>query len=75
MRTLLQLVIGLAVGAALTAATASLWARGLIVFAVPVGSLAAAALWVTVDNTLIYPRRRAALQQNAPEVSPPGTGE
>lgn len=60
MRTAFELTLGFTVAAGLFVATVVLWVHSLIIFAAPVGFLAVGSVWVAVDNTLIYPRRRAA---------------
>lgn len=81
MRTALQFGLGMCVAAGLAVATVALWMHTLIIFAAPVGALCLAIVWVTLDNLLIYPRRkeRAAAAAGDPAtdgvVSPPETGE
>jgi len=75
----LQFALGMCVAAGLAVATVALWMHTLIIFAAPVGALGVAIVWVTLDNLLIYPRRKqtaAATGEPAEEapLSPPETG-
>jgi len=58
-KKVLTLVIGFTAAAGLLVATVWLWLHNLIIFAAPVGFLAAGAAWVAVDNAVIYPNQRA----------------
>lgn len=73
MAKVLTLVIGFTVAAGLLVATVWLWVHNLIIFAAPVGFLAAGAAWVAVDNTLIYPNQRARAA-GVPMLEPPNEG-
>ena len=58
MKKALTLGVGFIVAAGLLVATVWLWVHSLIIFAAPVGFLAAGVAWVAVDNTFIYPNQR-----------------
>ncbi|MGH7687777.1 MAG: hypothetical protein ACREN2_13320 [Candidatus Dormibacteria bacterium] len=69
-----QLALGFAVALALLIAAVWLWLHNLIIFAAPVGALAAGAAWVTVDNILIYPDERARREAATAQPAQPSAG-
>ena len=59
MRTAVQLTLGAIAFAGLMVAAVFLWVHNWIIFAAPVAFLAVGAVWVAIDNTVIYPKQRA----------------
>ena len=71
MQKALTLVIGFTAAAGLMVAAVWMWLHNLIIFAAPVGFLAAGAAWVAIDNVYIYPNQRARTPGTA-VLEPPG---